>query len=103
MTMTIDFANLGGPVYAGRPKGEQTRQALKVDAMDASREKVRVIVPDDTYALNSSYFLGLFGKSVVKFGSREAFLDHFEFVAPDFVLKEVDIGIQRALIESKPL
>lgn len=100
---TIDFGELGGPVYAGRPRGELARQRLALDALDASDGNVSVLVPTSTYSLNSSFFLGLFGPSVIYFGSRDRFLAKYIFDAPDFVMQEIEKGIERALIEVSPL
>jgi hypothetical protein len=102
-TITIDFGRLGGPVFAGRPKGEKVRAELGLDAVDEEGTRVEVLIPEDIYSLNNSYFLGLFGKSVVHAGTREKFYAQYHFTGPEFALKEVDAGIDRALIESKPL
>lgn len=99
----IDFANFGGPVYAGRPKGERARLSLGLDAEDRRQSVVTVTIPADTYSLNSSFFLGLFGPSVTYFSSREKFLEKYSFRAADFIMEEVERGIDRALSEVSPL
>lgn len=99
----IDFAQFGGPVFAGRPKGERARRQLHLDEQDKLADVVAVRIPDDTYSLNSSFFLGLFGPSVVNFKTRERFLAKYRFTAPGFVLDEIDKGIDRALTEVSPL
>ena len=97
MAQPIDFSRLGGPVYVGRANGAQARQRLKIDALDAEDGTVRVLIPDQTYAVNSSFFLGLFGPSLVRFDSREAFLNHYDFQAPEHVLETLKLVIDRAL------
>lgn len=99
---TIDFGTLGGPVFAGRPKGELARLRLGLDQLDVGPEPISVSFPEDTYSLNSSYFLGMFGPSVRRLG-REGFLLQYRFVGPDFVLEAVEEGIVRALQEASPL
>ena len=99
----IDFNDLGGPVYAGRPRGELARKRLRLDSLDQSSVPVEVIIPDETYSLNSSFFLGLFGPSVVHCKSRDGFLEKYHFQGPDFILQEVEAGIERALMEVGPL
>lgn len=99
----IDFSDLGGPVYAGRPRGERARKQLKLDEQDKNGLVVNVRVPDDIYSLNSSFFLGLFGPSVIYFGNRNDFLKKYVFNAPSFVIDEIDKGIDRALAEVQPL
>lgn len=102
-TARIDFSDMGGPVYAGRPRGELARKKLNVDALDKSVAPVEVVIPDGTYSLNSSFFLGLFGPSVVFFKTRDAFLKKYTFKAPQFIIDEIEKDIQRALIEVSPL
>ena len=62
--MEIDFAKLGGPVYVGRANGAAVRALLKLDALDAHDDPVIVSVPEGTYSVNSSFFLGMFGPSI---------------------------------------
>lgn len=84
--MTIDFRDIEGPIYSGRPRGESLRRKYELDAVDSSAEKVTVEVPEGTYSVTSSFFLGLFGPSVLKAGSRDAFFDKYEFHAKPVLL-----------------
>ena len=96
----IDFANLGGPVYIGREKGEVARKKLSVDKLDSDPGvSVEVIIPSTTYSINSSFFLGLFGPSIRTAGTREAFLKKYIFKCSAEIMKSVETGIQRALLE----
>lgn len=97
MAQPIDFSRLGGPVYVGRANGALARQKLKVDALDSEDEQIRVLVPEETYAVNSSFFLGMFGPSLAHFGSRDAFLEHYKFEAPVHVIETLKLVIDRAL------
>jgi hypothetical protein len=99
MATSIDFAKLGGPVYVGRPNGEAARRKLLVDELDRAKEVVEVYVPDGTYSINSSYFLGLFGPSVVHFGSEESFFEHYNFHAPATHMDSIHRHAERALRE----
>lgn len=99
MSKVINFSQLGGPVFVGRANGENARLKLGVDKLDALDESVKVSVPETTYSINSSYFLGLFGPSVVRFGSRETFFEHYEFEAPDAVMEAIERHVNRALVE----
>jgi hypothetical protein len=93
----IDFTTLGGPVYVGRANGAQARQRLKIDALDAQKEPIRVLIPEQTYAVNSSFFLGMFGPSLARFDSRNAFFAHYDFRAPEHVLETLKLVVDRAL------
>jgi hypothetical protein len=48
---------------------------------------------------NRSYFLGLFGDSVVALGSMEAFLEHYRFHAPEVLMDTIRRHVERALRE----
>jgi hypothetical protein len=99
MMVSVNFSDLGGPVFVGRANGKNAREKLNVDSLDQLSEPVTVTVPENTYSINSSYFLGLFGPSVVAFGSREAFFDHYRFNAPDVVMDSIARHVSRALVE----
>jgi hypothetical protein len=95
----IDFGKLGGPVYVGRPNGEEARQRLNVEEMDSAPGVIDVLIPEGTYSINSSYFLGLFGPSVVHFGSKAAFFEHYRFRGPAKDIDKVHLHAERALRE----
>jgi len=100
--MEIDFKALGMPVFTGRSRGEGLRKQLGLDSIPDG-EVVRVKIPVDVYAITSSYFLGLFGPSIRKEGSPEAFFARFEFVGPPHIMEAVSDFVSRALREQKPL
>lgn len=79
--MTIDFRDIEGPIYSGRPRGESLRRKYELDSVDRSGDVVSVNVPATTYSVTSSFFLGLFGPSVLAAGSRDAFFSKFRFSA----------------------
>ena len=96
-TLMIDFKSIQGPVYTGRDRGERLRRELKLDEVDVSGAIVDVKIPDTTYTISSSFFLGLFGPSVVKAGSREAFYQRYHFTSPPFLREAMDQYVSRAL------
>lgn len=59
--------------FAGRPEGKKVRELIHVNRMDEDGETYTVVVPEDTTSFNTSFFLGLFYDSIVRFGSIEAF------------------------------
>lgn len=95
--MVIDFGRLQGPVFTGRPRGEQLRRELRVDDMDQADTVVEVNIPETTYSISSSFILGLFGRSVVELGSREAFYGKYHFNASKLFRDVVDACVARAL------
>lgn len=96
-TLMIDFSKYNGPVYTGRERGVRLRQELALDSVDASGANVEVSIPEDTYTVTSSFFLGLFGPSVVKAGSKDKFYQQYHFRTPAFLKPDVDGYIARAL------
>ena len=98
---TIDLARYSARVYTGRPNGERARKKFNVDEKDKSCEKILVIVPNDTKALNSSFFLGLLGHIIVETGSEEAFRSKYKFKMPPRFESKLDRAIKRALFNLK--
>lgn len=94
----IDFSKYNGPVYTGRDRGVRLREELKLDYFDDSTDSVvNVSIPHTTYTVTSSFFLGLFGPSVVKAGSRESFFAKYKFNLPEFLQQDVEGYVARAL------
>lgn len=103
--VNIDFKKLGGPTYIGRDNGEAARREFNLDELenDDALEKVLVNIPPETYNINSSFFLGLFGKSIRKAGSKDEFLKSFEFNTNGKNYPVIMRSITRALVSKKEL
>jgi hypothetical protein len=99
----IDLAKFGGPVFVGREAGESARKRAHLDKYDGTPGRVRILIPEDTYSVNSSFFLGMFDKSIKKLGSREAFFEKYEFQYPKHLAESIEAAINRALLEKKVL
>lgn len=93
--LRIDFAELGGPVYIGRARGRKAREQLGLEEFDEGDRVVKVLIPDGTYALNSSYFLGLFGPSIRRAGSISEFKSKYPILAPPHLRASLDDYIIR--------
>ena len=59
-----------------------------MNRLDTQPNPVVVLIPDSTYTLSTSFFLGMFGPSIQHAGSKEAFFDKYRFTMPGF-LKEI--------------
>ncbi|WP_186093573.1 hypothetical protein [Burkholderia gladioli] len=68
-----------------------------MDAIDASPGNVTVRVPDTTYSVTSSFFLGLFGPSVLAAGSQKKFFEKFQFKATPVLMDAFEDYASRAL------
>jgi hypothetical protein len=103
--MEIDlrrFRKQGSKVFSGRQEGKKARIELKLDEVEAKNQKISIIIPDDTLSINSSFFLGLFGDSIRKFGEND-FKVKYDFKCKDVLKRSVQDGIKRALKSSNPL
>lgn len=105
----IDLGNYGGPVYNGRSRGEVISNDAKMLLNNYDNVRFLVLIPDETKALTPSFAGGLICKAVQRLGSRDKFLEHFEFRYPTDPVKNgifkavIDREISRALFIKKPL
>lgn len=83
----------------GHARGLAARDQFELDRLDEDERPVKVVVPPELDALTSSFFQGMFSKSVKKFRGREKFLGHYLFDANDAILKQVERGIARVCTE----
>lgn len=93
----IDFSKIDGLVYTGRDRGERLREVFDLDSVDDEGQQVVVSIPEDTYTISSSFFLGLFGPSVRRAGSKKAFYERYHFNSPEFLVEVMDGYVNRAL------
>jgi hypothetical protein len=97
----IDLATLGGRSYLGQDRGKEARSIFKLDDLDSNDGVIIVHFPEGSIALASSFFQGLFAPSVQTAGSKDAFLEKYNFLAmPRHIERSVMQGIDRALIAS---
>ena len=96
----IDLSILGGRAYLGRDNGKATRKHFDLDALDLIDQPVKVVIPSNTVTLASSFFLGLFAKSIINARSKAAFLKHYQFPKemPPHIAESVDQNIDVALV-----
>lgn len=103
-TVTIDFSKLGGPTYIGRSNGVAARRKLELDKLETDAGNTFVVdIPESTYNINSSFFLGLFGASIKRSGTISNFYKNFKFETHGKQYKAIERGIERALVQEKGL
>ena len=90
-------------MFSGREKGRLNREKFALDTIDVSDQNVDVIIPDNTYSITSSFFMGLFGKSIRELGDRDEFLDKYRFKMPNKFSDKIERYIERALREKNPI
>jgi hypothetical protein len=96
---TIDLGKIEGTVYTGRDRGEGLRSVFKIDGLDGEPVEVEVLIPPTVISISSSFFLGLFGPSVVRLGDRDAFYKKYSFKTTEFLRSIIDSYVNRALQE----
>ena len=98
--MEIDLKELTrGEVrnLSGQERGVEARAFFRLDEVDGMPDAIRVIVPGDLDGLTTSFFQGMFAKSVRRLGSREAFLAHYHFDAGPLILLQIERGLRTLL------
>ena len=75
-----DFRVKNAKVFTGRDRGEAVRIDSKIDEIEKLYMEVNIIIPDNIYSINPSFFEELFLNAVLKLG-REGFLAKFKFTS----------------------
>lgn len=93
----LDHLTDQGKVHnlAGRERGENARAHFDLDNLDGLEEPVSVKIPDHVYGLSSSFFLGMFSRSIRNAGSQERFLQKYKFDVTDEVMQQIMHGLSR--------
>jgi len=58
-----NFRSSKSAVFAGRERGYEVRKKITDERLN-SANKIRFVIPDDVYAINSSFLLGLLGDTI---------------------------------------
>ncbi len=98
----IDFTQFDGPLYAGRERGLNAAKKINLETLvnDETKNFI-IIIPDNFYSITSSFFLGMFGKSIKFCKTKENFLNRFNFNNfPDDIKTRLNDWIDRALISN---
>jgi hypothetical protein len=65
-------------VFTGRDRGKKVREDSKLDYLETRSDEIRIIIPDQIYSINPSFFEELFVNVVIKLG-KDGFLEKFKF------------------------
>jgi len=83
-------------VLSGFDRGQHYREMFHLDDRDKDADQYLVVVPHEVAAVNLSFFLSMFGQSILNLG-QERFYEKYEFEGRAAVKKTVDQGVIRAL------
>lgn len=67
-------------VFTGRDRGKKVRNDSKIDSIEKTFESIEIIIPDNIYSINPSFFEELFVNVVTKLG-KDVFLKKFQFTS----------------------
>ena len=95
----------GGKVrnLSGKDRGNAARQRFDLDRLDRGNGPVEVRIPDEVYAISTSFFCGMFGKSFSELGGREKLLEVYSFKIPDELWPQIEQGLERCASRFQPL
>lgn len=81
-------------VLSGVALGEEVRATYNLDTLDQDNQDEPVIfeIPDSVYSLNSSFFAGLFQKSLATLGEA-GFRTKYVFHCNEIIRKNIEDGI----------
>lgn len=93
--MRIDLSYIEGNRYkvlSGADFGERVRKIFRLDEMDKNGDVITIYVPEYVYSLNSSFFSGLFQKSITTLGEKK-FREKYQFECSDIIKENIEDGI----------
>ncbi|KYG90888.1 hypothetical protein A0U40_17620 [[Bacillus] sp. KCTC 13219] len=103
--MNINLGNVKkskSRVFSGREFGKSIRTKYNLDDLDNTEGQITIKIPDDTISMNSSFFLGLFDRSIIKLG-EDGFREKYKFICSPIIDKSIEDGINRAQKNSNAL
>ena len=98
----LRFRGDGSKIFSGREQGVRERNELRLNVLDDGEEEINIIIPKDTWSINSSFFGGLFESSIIKL-TEQGFRKKYKFKMDDGsdlssdLQQNVDEGIFEAL------
>jgi len=92
--------------FNGRPEGKDARNSLKLDEKDKKKERITFSIDADLVGMNVSFFLGLFGPTILQCGIND-FKERYNFKyatkeVETLFKKDFEYGIKAALREITP-
>jgi hypothetical protein len=67
-------------VFTGRDRGKSVRENSQIDEIEAKYDIVNIVIPDNVYSINPSFFEEFLVNVVKKLG-KEGFLNKFKFTS----------------------
>ena len=67
-------------VFTGRDRGKYVREKSKIDEIEDKYDEINIVIPDNVYSINPSFFEEFLVNVVKKLG-KETFLNKFKFTS----------------------
>lgn len=90
-----DYRKKNSKVLSGRDEGYRCRKLADLESIDKEIGIVSVVVPEDLYSINISFFLGFFGESVRNLGEKR-FREKYEFQCDTFIMDNINDAVKKA-------
>jgi hypothetical protein len=99
-----NFRTAGSKVFTGRDRGQQDRNASKIDEVVEKYPNIEIVIPSDIYSINPSY-LEEFFVDVVQLLGKDGFFKKFTITNPGpyKISKDLNEAIDRILREKNAL
>lgn len=95
--------NIISKVFTGRDRGEIVRNQSNIDEIEIKYDAVNIIIPENIYSINPSFFEELFVNVVKKLG-KDKFLEKFNFIYQGYNFEDKLIeAIDRILRDNNAL
>lgn len=90
-------------VFTGRDRGKIVREQSRLDELEKQYEYINIVIPENIYSINPSFFEELFVNVVKKLG-KEGFLAKFKFDYQGYNFEEKLVeAIERILRDNTAL
>lgn len=99
----INLSEYGGPIFTGRNKGEKIAKILALSEKESVYDKISTVIPPETWSVNSSFFLGIFGDRIKEFNDIDKFLKKYEFICSEQIENSIREHIKLGLLSLKKL
>lgn len=97
---TVDLANIAGNIFIGRRNGEAVRKLLRLETISPETHRIVIRSKPGLLAINSSFFLGVFGPDIARTGSPELFFEYIDVGGlPEAVKGRIVDAVYRNFLE----
>ena len=87
---------------SGKDRGLEARRMFGLDSHDETHASVTVRIPENVYAISTSFFCGMFGDSYQKLGDT-GFRKVYRFDMPEILWPQIEQGLERCAFQFQPL